>query len=151
MGKLSGKPVTPLFLKSSMSKCFTRVGIKNYLPIKSQIFEGGSSGLVIMGDNSCLKGYGFESWHCIHDGHFFTLICFKQLNCLFEKTENKRKNYIEWSNGPKSNLSLNFIPTYNLKNRDKPIIQVNISFILQSRSFRYNDNNDDSTSHIQQS
>ena len=70
MGKLSGKPVTPLFLKSSMSKCFTRVGIKNYLPIKSQIFEGGSSGLVIMGDNSCSKGRGFECQRHLLDGHF---------------------------------------------------------------------------------
>ena len=33
-----------------------------------------------MGDNSCLKGCGFESWRCILDGHFFTLICCK--NCI---------------------------------------------------------------------
>ena len=29
-----------------------------------------SPGLVVMGDNSCLRGCGFESWHCILDGHF---------------------------------------------------------------------------------
>ena len=35
---------------------------------------------MVMGDNSCLKGCEFESWRCIMDGHFFTLICCK--NCI---------------------------------------------------------------------
>ena len=39
-----------------------------------------SPGLVVVGDNSCLKGRGFEYKHCILDGHFFTLICCK--NCI---------------------------------------------------------------------
>ena len=30
---------------------------------------GGSPGLVVMGDNSCLRGRGFDSWCCILDGH----------------------------------------------------------------------------------
>ena len=42
---------------------------------------GGSPGLVVMGDDSCSKGCGFESWHRILDGHdIFTLICCK--NCI---------------------------------------------------------------------
>ena len=43
---------------------------------------GGSPGLVDIGDNSCSKGCGFESWHCILDGHLdiFTLIYGK--NCI---------------------------------------------------------------------
>ena len=32
---------------------------------------GGSPGLVVMRDDSCLIGHGFESWHCILDGHDF--------------------------------------------------------------------------------
>ena len=29
-----------------------------------------------MGDDSCSRGQGFKSWHCILDGHdIFTLIC----------------------------------------------------------------------------
>ena len=31
--------------------------------------SGGNPGLVVMGDQSCTKGRGFESWHCILDGH----------------------------------------------------------------------------------
>ena len=30
---------------------------------------GGSPGLVVMGDNSCSRGNGFESWRRILDGH----------------------------------------------------------------------------------
>ena len=39
-----------------------------------------SPGLVVMGAESCSKGLGFESWHHILDGHFFTLTCCK--NCI---------------------------------------------------------------------
>ena len=49
------------------------------------------NGLVVMGGDSCSKGHGFESRHRILDGHFFTYICCKNLQCLFEKTKNKRK------------------------------------------------------------
>ena len=48
---------------------------------------------MVIGDNSCLKGRGFESQRCILDGHFFTLFCCVKLYCLFEKTKketNKR-------------------------------------------------------------
>ena len=40
--------------------------------------------LLVMGGDSCSKGRGFESQHCILDGHFFTLICCKTCNdvCL---------------------------------------------------------------------
>ena len=29
----------------------------------------GSPGLVVMGDDSCSRGHGFKSQHCILDGH----------------------------------------------------------------------------------
>ena len=32
-------------------------------------FWGGSPGLVVIGDDSCLRGCGFESQRCILDGH----------------------------------------------------------------------------------
>ena len=35
---------------------------------------------MVMGNNSCLRGCGFESRHHILDGHFFALICCK--NCI---------------------------------------------------------------------
>ena len=33
------------------------------------IWLGGSPGLVVMGDDSCLRDHGFESWLYILDGH----------------------------------------------------------------------------------
>ena len=45
---------------------------------------------MVMGDNSFLSGRGFKSWHHILDGHFFTLICCKNV-LFFEKTKNKHK------------------------------------------------------------
>ena len=36
---------------------------------------GRSSGLVVMGGDSCPEGRGFESQHHILDEHVFTLIC----------------------------------------------------------------------------
>ena len=70
------------------------------LPIKERVIhlkhsKGGSPGLVVMGDNSCLKGRGFESRHRVLDGHIFTLICCKHC-ILFVKTENKRKRGRVW-------------------------------------------------------
>ena len=45
------------------------------------IYQGGSPGLVVMGDNLCLGGLGFESRCHILDGQdFFTLNCSK--NCI---------------------------------------------------------------------
>ena len=46
-----------------------------------QTYRGREPGLVIMGDNLCLRGCGgilapYTGWTC----HFFTLICFK--NCM---------------------------------------------------------------------
>ena len=51
---------------------------------------GGSPGLVVMGDDSCLRGHGFESQHSILDGpfkHWFVI----KIYYLFEKTKNKWK------------------------------------------------------------
>ena len=43
---------------------------------KNDVHLGGSPGLVVMGRDSS----GFESWHRILDGYFFTYICCK--NCI---------------------------------------------------------------------
>ena len=37
----------------------------------------GSPGLVVIGENSCSEGHGFESQHHILDGHFFTFFVVK--------------------------------------------------------------------------
>ena len=47
--------------------------------------EGGSPGLVVMGDNSCSRGRGFKSWCIVLDGLDIFHID------LFEMTENNRK------------------------------------------------------------
>ena len=51
---------------------------------------------MVMGGDSRSEGRGFKSWYHILDGHFFTYICFKKLQCLFENTENKRKRGRGW-------------------------------------------------------
>ena len=58
-------------------------------PFKHCNCQGGSPGLVIMGDNSCLKGHGFKSQRHILDGHFSHWFVVKIV--LFEKAENKQK------------------------------------------------------------
>ena len=40
------------------------------MPIEVITMSNGSPGLVGMGGDSCSEGRGFESWHCILDGHF---------------------------------------------------------------------------------
>ena len=65
-------------------------------------------GLVVMGEV-----VGFESRCHILDGHdnFFTLICCKKLNCLFEKAKIKRK---EAGVGPfkTNNVNVFFKPSF---------------------------------------
>ena len=74
--------------------------------LTSQI-KGGCSGLVVMGDDSCLRGCGFESRRRILDGYdIFS-------HCLFEKTENKRKRGRGWPLQNKSNKSLVLFMTEN--------------------------------------
>ena len=52
---------------------------------------GGSPSLVVMGDDSCLRGRGFESRCRFLDGHgIFSHGFVVKLYCLFEKTENKQ-------------------------------------------------------------
>ena len=48
--------------------------------------------LVVMGGDSCAEGHGFESWHSILDGHFFTFFVVQNCNvCLNRpKINNKR-------------------------------------------------------------
>ena len=47
---------------------------------KQNNLKGGSPGLVVVGRDSRSESHGFESWHRILDGYFFTYICCK--NCI---------------------------------------------------------------------
>ena len=44
---------------------------------------------MVMGDDSCSRGHGFESWCSILDGHFFTLNCSK--NCIVCLKRNEKE------------------------------------------------------------
>ena len=62
------------------------------LDIKNYKFVGGRPGRVVIGDDLCSRGQGFESWHHILDGlTLFTIDLLWTLYGLFEKTENKQK------------------------------------------------------------
>ena len=51
-----------------------------------------SPGEVVMGDDSCSRGCGFESQCHILDGHYiFHIDLWQKMYCLFEKTRNKQK------------------------------------------------------------
>ena len=52
---------------------------------------GGSSGLVVMGGDSCSKGCEFESQHHLLDGHFFTYICCKNCNVCLKRLKINEK------------------------------------------------------------
>ena len=53
---------------------------------------GGSPGLVVMVDDLCLRGCGFESRRCILDGHFFTFFYCKNCNvCLKRQKINEKE------------------------------------------------------------
>ena len=47
---------------------------ENKFDLRQTKTEAGRPGLVVMGNDSCLESRGFEPWHCILDGHFFTTI-----------------------------------------------------------------------------
>ena len=67
-------------------------GMKINVPLTSCNLQGGSPGLVVMGDDSCLRGCGFENRHRILNGHFFTLICCKnRIVCLKRLKINKKR------------------------------------------------------------
>ena len=56
-----------------------------------------SPGLVIMGDDSCSRGRRFESRRRILDGNdIFHVDLLRKLNCLLEKSINKRKRGLGW-------------------------------------------------------
>ena len=40
---------------------------------------------MVIGDDSCSRGRGFESQRHILDGHFFTLICCKNCNVFLKR------------------------------------------------------------------
>ena len=46
---------------------------------------------MIMGRDSRSEGRGFESGHCLLDGHFFTFICCKNCNVCLKKTKINEK------------------------------------------------------------
>ena len=68
--------------------CYAFVGRKqsvikcgNPRPIKDKRLDG-RPGTVVMGDDSCLKGCGFESWRCILDGHLDIFHINFSKNCI---------------------------------------------------------------------
>ena len=59
---------------------------------KRMVSLGGSPDLVIMGDDLCSRGRGFESRRHILDGHFFSLICCKNwIVCLKRPKINEKE------------------------------------------------------------
>ena len=74
-----------------MRRCFL---IRNKFSRLTLYSEGGSPGLVVMGDDSCSKGLGvqipalYTGWTF---GHFFKLNCCKNCIVCWKKTENKRR------------------------------------------------------------
>ena len=46
---------------------------------------------MVMGDDSCPKGCGFESQRCILDGHFFSHICSKNCNVCLNRQKYPKK------------------------------------------------------------
>ena len=45
---------------------------------------------MVMGGDSCTKGCGFKSCHCILDGHISQIFVVKIVMMFVEKTKNKR-------------------------------------------------------------
>ena len=77
---------------------------------------GGSPGLVVMRDDSCSIGRGFESQHqMILDGHFLILICGKNCTvCLFVCFKRPKINEKEagWGNFFKKRIVINLAPEF---------------------------------------
>ena len=77
-----------------------------------QLDLGRMPGLVVMWGDSISEGRGFESQHCIIDGHFFTYIVVKM---FVWKDENKQ---IRGRDGP-FKKQVDFIIVLNLKMKIK--------------------------------
>ena len=73
--KKFSKTLYVIFKQLSESNRFTTVSFNKFYYLRSRmsvnnlLILGGSSGLVVMGDSSCLRGRGFESWHRKLDGY----------------------------------------------------------------------------------
>ena len=58
------------YLKAASVTRSGRKSIPKFQKVAQKVAkEGGSPGLVAMGDGSCLRGREFKSWHRILDGH----------------------------------------------------------------------------------
>ena len=68
-----------------------------YLPLTTRP-EGGSPGLVVMGRDSRFKGRGFDSWHRILDGHFFTYSCCGDCNVFLKRPKINEKGLANFYN-----------------------------------------------------
>ena len=85
----------------------------------------GSPGVVVMGRDSCSKGYGFESWHHILNWHFFTFICWKNWNdvCLKRpKVNDKRGQFWPIKNLFLEKIKISSKNCFNNDNRT-PVLQ----------------------------
>ena len=85
-----GSPVHALAVGKRCLK--QKCSVRETHPDQQGVTMGGSPGLVVMCEDSCLKGRGFESQCHILDGHFFTLICSKNcIVCLKRPKINKKR------------------------------------------------------------
>ena len=71
-----------LFLEGGIIPWYA-IGLRSKVTLK----WGGSPGLVVMGDDSCSRGCGFESRRRILNGHFFTFVCLKRPKINRKKAE----------------------------------------------------------------
>ena len=81
--------------KCKMWNCLNKINIKyaNYklkwsiakVSKQNLVLQGGSPGLVVLCDDSCLRVHGVKTQRQILDGHCFTLICCKICIVFFKK------------------------------------------------------------------
>ena len=64
------KKMHMMILRRPPYKTFFLLKCSSARTVLSTHSQGGSPGLVVMGGDSCSKGCGFKSWHCILDGHY---------------------------------------------------------------------------------
>ena len=69
--------------KDFRDKMVNKIPPKTTLAIQTMLIEGGSPGLVVLGDDSCLKGCGFESLRC--DGYQNSVRSCTMFGNLFNK------------------------------------------------------------------
>ena len=88
---------------------------------------------MVMGGDSCSEGCGFESWHHILDGHFFTYICCKI--CTDFCLKRPKINDIWGRCWPILKNNKNFQKIYDPVTRNRPLPDVQ-ALIREGRELR---------------